>query len=570
MSDAEIAGSVQLDSMAEVAERAGIPPEAVIPYGRATAKIDRTALGDLTDQPRGKTVLVTAVSPTPAGEGKTTLTIGLADGLRRMGQRAVVAVREPSMGPVFGMKGGATGGGHAQIAPAEAINLHFTGDFHAITSAHNLLCALIDNHIHHGNQLNLDPRTIPLRRALDVNDRALRNIVTGLGGRTHGTPREAGFEITVATETMAAFCLATDLNNLKDRLSRIIIGTSYDGETRTVADLGSESAQGGHGAQGSIAVLLADAVEPNLVQTLEGTPALVHGGPFANIAHGANSVIALNTARALADVTVTEAGFGADLGGEKFMHITGPTADAMPNAVVVVATVRALKFNGGMGLDALNEPERAAESEHHAALEAGVVNLRRHVENMAQFGAPVVVAINRFPQDTPAELDWLSRWCTEQQVPSSVTEVWARGGAGAEELADHVTTALAADRTAAPLIPAGTGARERIRRIVTEMYGGDGVVFSATADRQLRALEDSGADRLPVCMAKTPYSFSDDPKRLGAPKGFTVTIRELMVRPGAGFLVALTGQILTMPGLPREPAAYRMDIDDDGTITGLS
>ncbi|WBL19919.1 formate--tetrahydrofolate ligase [Citricoccus sp. NR2] len=565
MSDAEMAASVTLRSMAEIAERAGIPQDALIPYGRHAAKIDVARLGELdaADKPEASVVLLTAISPTPAGEGKTTVTIGLADGLRRTGSNAMVALREPSMGPVFGMKGGATGGGRAQVAPMDAINLHFTGDFHAITSAHNLLCALIDNHLHHGNELDLDPRTITLRRALDVNDRSLRQVVNGLGGRASGVPRETGFEITVATETMAAFCLAADLEDLTERLGRIIIGRTHDGEERTVADLGEQ------GAQGAMAVVLKDAVLPNLVQTLEATPAVVHGGPFANIAHGANSIIALNTARRLADVVVTEAGFGADLGAEKFMQITGPTAGAMPNAVVVVATVRALKFNGGMGLATLNDPGTAGLEEHLAALEAGVVNLGRHVENMQRFGAPVVVAINRFTQDDDAELAWLQDWCRDQGVACAVTEVWAHGGAGAEELAGHVRAALEQGRTAEGLFTPETGARERIERIVTEIYGGAGVEYSALAARQLADLEAAGEDRVPVCMAKTPYSFSDDPARMGAPEGFTVSIRELRRRPGAGFLVALTGQILTMPGLPRRPAADGMSVVD-GQISGLS
>lgn len=594
MNDAEISAAATLEPVADVARRAGIPADALIPYGHYMAKVDTRHLPggpgngappggpDPAGSPNqlGRVVLVTGISPTPAGEGKSTVTVGLTDGLNLLaqaedapadwaGRTAIAALREPSLGPVFGMKGGATGGGYAQVVPMENINLHFTGDFHAITAAHNLLCALVDNHLHRGNALGLDPRTISIKRALDTNDRALRETIIGLGGRTEGVPRENGFEITVATETMAVFCLATDLEDLKDRLSRMIIGRTRDQRPVTVGDLGP------NGAQGAMAVLLKDALHPNLVQTLGGSAAFVHGGPFANIAHGANSITATNTARRLADVVVTEAGFGADLGGQKFMDITSVAGGFPPAASVIVATVRALKLNGGMALQELdrNTGDAGNTEQHHLeALEAGVVNLARHIENMAAYGVPVVVAINRFPQDSQAELDWLTGWCARRGVPAAVAEVWARGGAGALDVGRRLLEVLPAvgiDSGWHSLWTEDMTVADRIEAVVTQIYGGSAVEYAPTAARQLVQLAEEGWDHLPVCMAKTQYSFTDDPAVLGAPSDFTVLVRELLLRPGAGFVVALTGAVMTMPGLPKEPAADSMDVDADGNVTGL-
>ncbi len=580
MNDAEISAAATLEPIADVAHRAGIPADALIPYGRYMAKVDTSRLTPRSTADGtglGRVVLVTGISPTPAGEGKSTVTVGLVDGLNLLsdaedapeswaGRTAMAALREPSLGPVFGMKGGATGGGYAQVVPMENINLHFTGDFHAITAAHNLLCALVDNHLHQGNELGIDPRTITLKRALDTNDRSLRQAVIGLGGRTEGVPRESGFEITVATETMAVFCLATDLEDLKERLSRVIIGRTYSRQPVTVADLGL------HGAQGAMAVLLKDALRPNLVQTLGGSAAFVHGGPFANIAHGANSITATNAARRLADLAITEAGFGADLGGQKFMDITAVAGGFPPAASVVVATIRALKLNGGMDLDDLDHHTGDNEHEHLAALEAGVVNLSRHIRNMAAYGVPVVVAVNRFPQDTDAELAWLVDWCARRGVPAAVADVWAHGGAGALEVARRLVEVLPPEGDASgwhSLWTEGMTVAERIEAVVTQIYGGSGVEYSAAARTQLAQIASEGWDHLPVCMAKTQYSFTDDPSRLGAPEDFTVTVRELVLRPGAGFVVVLTGQVMTMPGLPRKPAADGMDVAEDGSITGL-
>lgn len=586
MNDAEIAAAHPIRPIAEIAAEAGIAEDLLIPYGRHMAKVDVHAL---TAPERGRVVLVTGISPTPAGEGKTTVTVGLADGLNLLAQqpdapgavagaRTVVALREPSLGPVFGIKGGATGGGRAQVVPMEDINLHFTGDFHAITSAHNLLCALVDNHVQQGNALGIDPRTIALKRALDMNDRTLRDVVTGLGGRTQGVPREGGFEITVATETMAVFCLAADLADLKARLGRITVGYTYDGEAVTASQIGP------NGAQGAMAVLLKDAIEPNLVQTLGGTPALVHGGPFANIAHGANSVIATRTARRLGDLVVTEAGFGADLGGQKFMDITAVAGGFPPAAAVVVATVRALKLQAGIALpDVKAGVAEAAErsgrgladvrAEHVDALRAGLANLERHVGNMRAYGVPVVVAVNRFTQDDDAELDVLRAWGVENGVPVAVADVWGGGGEGALELARLLGEHLPAPGEPAPpltgLWTEGMEVEERIQAVVRRVYGGAGAELSPVARRQLAQLRARGLDRLPVCMAKTQYSFSDDPTLLNAPEGFTVSVRELSAKTGAGFVVALTGAVMTMPGLPASPAADRMDVADDGTVTGL-
>ena len=586
MIDAEIAAAHPIQPIARIAAQAGIAEDLLIPYGRHMAKVDVHALTAPED---GRVVLVTGISPTPAGEGKTTVTVGLADGLNMLagqadapaavaGSRTVVALREPSLGPVFGIKGGATGGGHAQVVPMEAINLHFTGDFHAITSAHNLLCALVDNHVQQGNALGIDPRTIALKRALDMNDRSLRDVVTGLGGRTQGVPREGGFEITVATETMAVFCLAADLADLKERLGRITVGHTYDGEPVTASQIGP------HGAQGAMAVLLKDAISPNLVQTLGGTPALVHGGPFANIAHGANSVIATRTARRLGDLVITEAGFGADLGGQKFMDITAVAGGFPPAAVVVVATVRALKLQAGLSLRDVKagaaetaaitgRDAEAVRAEHLDALRTGTANLARHVANMQEYGVPVVVGVNRFTQDEDAELEVLRAWGAEHGVPVAVADVWGGGGEGSLELAR-----LLGEHLPAPGEPAAevTGlweedmdVEERIQAVVRRVYRGARAELTPAARRQLAQLWDRGLDRLPVCMAKTQYSFSDDPALLNAPEGFTVTVRELSAKTGAGFVVALTGAVMTMPGLPASPAADRMDVAEDGTVTGL-
>ncbi|HJF14154.1 MAG TPA: formate--tetrahydrofolate ligase [Enteractinococcus helveticum] len=561
MNDAEISLAAELKPIADIAATVNISEDALIPYGHYMAKVDTQKIQR--SGKRGKLILVTGTSPTPAGEGKSTVSVGLSDALNLVGSKTMVALREPSLGPVFGMKGGATGGGYAQVVPMENINLHFTGDFHAITSAHNLLCNLVDNHINHGNELGIDPRTVRIKRVLDMNDRNLRNVVIGLGGRASGSPREDGFEITVASETMAVFCLARDLDDLKERLSRIIVAETYDGQPVTAAQLGP------NGAQGGMAILLRDAMRPNLVQSIGGTPALIHGGPFANIAHGANSVIATNTALELADTVVTEAGFGADLGGEKFVNITGPAGGFAAAAVTVVSTVRSLKYNGGLSVAEVNKPgdERPG---HIEAMEKGSANLARHLHNVKSWGAPVVVAINQFPQDTEEELQWIKDFCAKHDVHAEVVSVWANGGQGAKALAEHLVEVLNDSHdTVQPMFTPETGIRERIDHIVKHVYGGDGVDFSATAERQLQQLEEAGEDKVPVCMAKTQYSFSDDPKALGAPGDFRVTVRELNVRAGAGFVVALTGAMMTMPGLPADPASDNMDVDEHGNIVGL-
>ncbi|MDO5633387.1 MAG: formate--tetrahydrofolate ligase [Micrococcus sp.] len=587
MNDAEIAAAHPLLPIAAIAQRAGISAEHLIPYGHHMAKVHPDAL---TGPRTGRVVLVTGISPTPAGEGKTTVSVGLADALNLRarqddappalaGTTTMAALREPSLGPVFGVKGGATGGGHAQVVPMENINLHFTGDFHAIAAAHNLLCALVDNHIQQGNALDIDPRRVTLQRVLDVNDRALRHVVTGLGGTAQGVPREAGFEITVASETMAVFCLATDLADLTARLAAITVGYTRSGEPVTAGQIGPD------GAQGAMTVLLKDALLPNLVQSLDGTPVLIHGGPFANIAHGANSVIATRAAQSLSDLVITEAGFGADLGGQKFMDITSVAGDFDPAAVVVVATVRALKLQGGLSLEAVRAGAEACAqaagvdgddviAQHQRALETGVANLARHVAAMQSYGVPVVVAINRFTQDTEAELDWLRDWCVQRAVPVAVADVWARGGAGALDLADVVVGAMAETDDADPrplrrLAAVRVDAEEAMGEIVRRIYGGAGVELTPAAQRQLSELRERGLATLPVCMAKTPYSFSDDPRRLNAPEGFIVTVRELSVRTGAGFIVALTGAVMTMPGLPASPAADRMSVDEAGQVHGL-
>lgn len=551
--DIEIAQAAEPKPIYEVARLAGIDEKYIEPYGKTKAKIDLSFLGECKAR-KGKLILVTAITPTPAGEGKTTTTIGLGDGLRRIGKKAVLALREPSLGPVFGIKGGATGGGHAQVIPMEDINLHFTGDFHAIGAANNLLAAMLDNHIYQGNALGIDPRKITWKRCVDMNDRQLRSVIDGIGGMTGGVPREDGYDITVASEIMAVFCLATSIKNLKERLSKIIVGYTYDDKPVTAGDLK---------AAGAMAALLKDALRPNLVQTLEGTPAIVHGGPFANIAHGCNSVIATETALRLGDYAVTEAGFGADLGAEKFFDIKCRAAGLEPSAVVIVATVRALKMHGGAEKNELSE-------ENITALEKGMPNLLRHVANIKNvYGLPCVVAVNRFPTDTETELSVVIDECRKLGVNVVLSEVWAKGGEGGEALAREVVRlcdeksrfdfAYSLDRTI----------KEKIDQIVKRVYGGDGISISPNAEKQIKKLETLGFGGLPVCIAKTQYSFSDDPKKLGVPEHFTVTVKNVKVSAGAGFIVALTGDIMTMPGLPKIPAAENIDVDENGKISGL-
>ena len=552
-SDIEIAQEAKPLPITDIADACGMDGAYIEQYGRYKAKIDNRFLKE-TNRPDGKLVLVTAITPTPAGEGKTTTTVGLADGLRRIGRNAVVALREPSLGPVFGIKGGAAGGGYAQVVPMEDINLHFTGDFHAIGAANNLLAAMLDNHIQQGNALGIDVKRITWRRCVDMNDRQLRSIVDGLGGRMQGVPREDGFDITVASEVMAVLCLASDIPDLKARLGRIVVGYTYDDRPVTAHDLKAE---------GAMAALLKDAIKPNLVQTLEGNPAFVHGGPFANIAHGCNSVEATTTAMRLADYVVTEAGFGADLGAEKFLDIKCRATGLVPSAVVLVATVRALKYNGGVAKDALTE-------ENLEALEAGMPNLLRHVSNIkGVWGLPVVVAINAFPTDTPAELALVEQRCNELGVNVALSEVWAKGGEGGRALAEEVLRLCDEPSDFRFAYELDEPLAKKVEDIATRVYHADGVDFAPKAARMLRQLEEQGFGGLPVCMAKTQYSFSDDPKRLGAPEGFRITVRDLRVSAGAGFVVALTGDIMTMPGLPRVPAAEKIDVTPDGRITGL-
>ncbi|CAH1671582.1 Formate--tetrahydrofolate ligase [Hyphomicrobiales bacterium] len=553
--DIEIARAATLQPIAAIAGKAGIPAEALNPYGKHIAKIDTAAIPDFQTRPDGKLILVTAISPTPAGEGKTTTTVGLGDGLSRIGRRTMIALREPSLGPSFGMKGGAAGGGYAQVVPMEQINLHFTGDFHAITSAHNLLAAMVDNHVYWGNSLEFDTRHIAWRRVLDMNDRALRSIVSSLGGNGNGFPREDGFDITVASEVMAIFCLARDATDLEERLGRIVVGRTRDKRLITAADLK---------ATGAMSVLLKDALMPNLVQTLEGTPAFVHGGPFANIAHGCNSVIATAAALKLADYVVTEAGFGADLGAEKFFDIKCRKAGMKPAAAVVVATVRALKMHGGVAKDALGQ-------ENLKALEAGMANLARHVENIRKFGVPPIVAINHFTTDTAAEHDLIRHYCRNHLgVEAVICRHWAQGGAGAEELARKVAALTDEDEADfAPLYPDAMPLREKLETIAREIYGAAGVGVDMKLRDRFAELEAAGFGDLPVCVAKTQYSFSADPTLRGAPSGHIVPLRELRLSAGAGFVVAICGDIMTMPGLPREPAAERIHIDAQGRIEGL-
>ncbi|WP_122262874.1 formate--tetrahydrofolate ligase [Ornithinimicrobium cerasi] len=553
-SDIEIAQGATLRPIGEIAAGLGLSEAECSPYGHDKAKISLSVLDRLADRPDGRLVLCTAINPTAAGEGKTTTNVGLSMALNRLGHRAITTLREPSLGPSFGMKGGAAGGGHAQVVPMEDINLHFTGDFHAITSAHNLLAALLDNSLHQGNPLGINPKRVTWPRVLDMNDRALRNVVIGLGKVGDGVVRESGFEITVASEIMAALCLATGLEDLKERFGRIVVAQTYDRRPVTAADLG---------APGAMALLMKDAVRPNLVQTLENTPAIIHGGPFANIAHGNNSILATRTALKLADYVVTEAGFGADLGAEKFFDIVCSAGGLTPSAVVLVATVRALKLNGGRDRKELAE-------EDLDALGRGVVNLEQHLENLALFGVPAVVALNRFPTDTDAELDLVRRRCAELGVDVELSEVFTRGGEGGESLARKVVELCEQDSTFTPLYGPQDGVLEKIERIATRVYRADGVDLTGPARTQLAQLEAQGHGALPVCMAKTQYSFSDDPALLGAPRGFRITVRELVVNAGAGFVVALTGDIMRMPGLPKVPAAVGMDIAGDGTITGLS
>ena len=552
-SDIEIAQSIPLRPITEIAQRAGIPEEYLEQYGRYKAKVDLKLLNEAKKAP-GKLILVTAITPTPAGEGKTTTTIGLADGLSRIGKQVVVALREPSLGPVFGVKGGAAGGGYAQVVPMEDINLHFTGDFHAIGAANNLLAAMLDNHIYQGNRLGIDPRRITWHRCVDMNDRQLRFVVDGLGGRVNGIPREDRYDITVASEIMAVLCLSTSISDLKARLSRIIVGYTYDETPVTAGDLN---------AAGAMAALLKDALKPNLVQTLEGTPALVHGGPFANIAHGCNSVTATKLAMRLADYTVTEAGFGADLGAEKFFDIKCRTAGLRPSAAVVVATIRALKMHGGV-------PKTDLGQENTEALKAGLPNLLRHVSNVKNvYKLPCVVAVNRFPTDTDREIETVMAACRQLGVGVVLSTVWAEGGLGGEALAREVVRLCEEPNDFSLSYSDDLPIADKIAAVVRRVYGGDGIAVTPAAAKQIARLEELGFGKLPVCIAKTQYSFSDDPTKLGAPEHFEVTVKEVRVSAGAGFIVVLTGEIMTMPGLPPRPAAERIDVSDDGVISGL-
>ena len=552
-SDIEIAQATKAKPIAEIAEKAGVPAEYLELYGNYKAKVDYNLLRDQQHQ-NGKLILVTAINPTPAGEGKTTTTVGLSDALSRLGKKTVVALREPSLGPVFGIKGGAAGGRYAQVSPMEDINLHFTGDFHAIGAANNLLAAMLDAHIHHGNQLNIDPRRITWKRVVDMNDRQLRYVVDGLGGKTNGVPREDGFDITVASEVMAIFCLATSITDLKARLGKIVVGYTYDDEPVTAHDLKAE---------GAMAALLKDALKPNLVQTLEGTPAFVHGGPFANIAHGSNSVMATRMALALGDYAVTEAGFGADLGAEKFLDIKCRLTGLKPDAVVIVATARALKKHGGVPTDQLNE-------ENLEALEAGLPNLLQHVENITKvYKLPAVVAINQFPTDTQAELDLIERKCNELGVNVCLSQVWAKGGEGGLDLANEVVRLCEEPNDFDYSYETGASIKDALNAIATKIYHADGLDYTPDAEKDIKLLEANGFGGMPVCVAKTQYSFSDDASLIGAPRNFRITIRQVKVSAGAGFIVALTGSIMTMPGLGKNPAAFRIDVDETGKISGL-
>ena len=554
LSDIEIAQGAKMLPIAEVAKKLSIGEDDLEFYGKYKAKLPLSLRDKLKDKPDGKLILVTAINPTPAGEGKTTVTVGLGEAMHKIGKNAIIALREPSMGPVFGVKGGAAGGGYAQVVPMEDINLHFTGDMHALTSANNLLCAILDNHLQQGNELGIDPRRILLKRCLDMNDRALRNVVVGLGGKVNGVPREDNFMITVASEVMAILCLATDLEDLKRRLGDMLVAYTYDGKPVYARDLQ---------AVGAMAALLKDAIKPNLVQTLENTPALMHGGPFANIAHGCNSVTATKLGLKLADYCITEAGFGADLGAEKFLDIKCRVAGLKPACIVLVATIRALKYNGGVAKADLG-------AENVEALKKGIVNLKTHIENMHKYGVPVVVAINRFGTDTDAEITVIEDFCREMGVLVSLTEVFAKGGEGGKDLAEKVCATIE-EKPANyhPLYDTALSIPEKLETIAREIYRADGVTYTAAAKKAISEIEALGKDKLPVCVAKTQYSLSDNPSLLGKPEGFTLTVRDVRLSAGAGFVVALTGDIMTMPGLPKVPAAYNIDVDADGQISGL-
>lgn len=551
--DVEIAQEAQMQHIREIAAKLGLTEDDIELYGKYKAKISLDAWNKVKNGPDGKLVLVTAINPTPAGEGKTTTSVGLADAFHKLGHKVAVALREPSLGPCFGLKGGAAGGGYAQVVPMEDINLHFTGDFHAITTAHNLLAAVIDNHIQQGNALDIDVRRVAWKRVLDLNDRALRNVVIGLGGKAHGVPRETGFDITVASEMMAILCLASDLEDMKKRLGKIVVAYSRDGRAIRAEELN---------VTGALTLLFKDAIKPNLVQTLEGTPALIHGGPFANIAHGCNSVMATKFALKFADIAITEAGFGADLGAEKFLDIKCRFAGIHPDAVVIVATVRALKMHGGV-------PKTELDKVDMAALEKGLANLTKHIENVHKFGLPAVVAINAFPTDTKEELDFVEEKCNALGASVALSQVWAKGGEGGVELAEKVLEAMKQPADFHYMYEVEQSIPEKIEAIAKAIYGADGVDFTAPAKKQLAEIEALGLDKMPICMAKTQYSLSDDATKLGRPEGFRITVKELRISAGAGFIVALTGNILTMPGLPKKPAAENMDIDVNGKITGL-
>lgn len=553
LSDIEIAQRAKMKPIDEIASGLGIREEELEHYGKYKAKVSFSLWDRIKDNRNAKLILVTAITPTPAGEGKTTTTVGLSQGLKKIGKKVCIALREPSLGPSFGVKGGAAGGGYSQVVPMEDINLHFTGDIHAVTTAHNLLAALLDNHLQQGNELDIDPRQIVLRRVMDMNERALRNIVIGLGGKAHGIPRESGFDISVASEVMAILCLSESIKDLKERLSRMVIAYDRKGKAVTAGDL--------H-AQGAMAVVLKDALKPNLVQTLEGVPAFVHGGPFANIAHGCNSIQATKYGMKLADYFVTEAGFGADLGAEKFFDIKCRMAGLKPDAAVLVATVRALKMHGG-------KPKGELEQEDLKALEAGIPNLEKHIENMSSFGVPVVVAINRFPSDTEAELKLVEERCRQLGATVSLSEVWAKGGEGAIDLAEKTVEACDRENKFHQLYDAASSPKEKIETIAKKIYGAGEVSYTDKAEKDLEAIHAQGMDNLLICMAKTQSSLSDDPKKLGRPEGYTLTVREVRLSAGAGFLVPITGNIMTMPGLPKKPAALKIDIDDEGNISGL-
>ncbi|MDO4284478.1 MAG: formate--tetrahydrofolate ligase [Eubacteriales bacterium] len=553
--DIEIAQEAKMEPITEVAARLGIGADDLEQYGRYKAKLSESYLHSLSEKPDGKLILVTAINPTAAGEGKTTISIGLADAFSQLGKKVILALREPSLGPCFGVKGGAAGGGYAQVLPMEDLNLHFTGDFHAITSANNLLAAMIDNHLHQGNELGIDPTRIVWKRCLDMNDRALRNLVVGMGGKMEGPVREDHFVITAASEIMAILCLAADMTDLRRRIDRIVVAYNYANEPVTAGELG---------ASGAMCALLKDAINPNLIQTIEHTPALVHGGPFANIAHGCNSLRATKAALKMADYTITEAGFGADLGAEKFFDIKCRKGGLKPDAVVLVASVQALKYNGGVAKAQLRE-------ENLEALEKGIVNLEKHIENLSKYGVPVVVTLNAFATDTEAELSYVEKFCTERGCAFAKATVWADGGRGGVDLAQQVLTVLETKKSQFhPLYEDALPLKEKIAAVAREIYGADGVSFTAAAGKQLDRLEQLGFGSLPVCIAKTQYSLSDDQTKLGRPSGFTITVREAYVSAGAGFVVVLTGTIMAMPGLPKQPAALRIDVDGDGTITGLS